>query len=175
MVRQLSARAQVIVAAAATCGVAVLAAALTLMPSPAAAKARSKRPKRKRKKNDKNDSLSSRGSRLTRPALPYMGGVLEGFAEPYDGGDGQGRDFASGRGEQACWPRLKLRVEAALAQVPDWTANYGPMDGQAAEGRPGVALGSAHHSGRPAARFGIAPAPRAPCHLNNLFYDLRGG
>ena len=129
MVRQLSARAQVIVAAAATCGVAVLAAALTLMPSPAAAKARSKRPKRKRKKNDKNDSLSSRGSRLTRPALPYMGGVLEGFAEPYDAATGKGVILLAVAENKLCWPRLKPRVEAALAQVPDWTANYGPMDG----------------------------------------------
>jgi aspartate/methionine/tyrosine aminotransferase len=131
MVRQLSARAQVIVAAAATCGVAVLAAALTLMPSPAAAKARSKRPKRKRKKNDKNDSLSSRGSRLTRPALPYMGGVLEGFAEPYDAATGKGVILLAVAENKLCWPRLKPRVEAALAQVPDWTANYGPMDGGA--------------------------------------------
>ena len=131
MVRQLSARAQVIVAAAATCGVAVLAAALTLMPSPAAAKARSKRPKRKRKKNDKNDSLSSRGSRLTRPALPYMGGVLEGFAEPYDATTGKGVILLAVAENKLCWPRLKPRVEAALKQIPDWTANYGPMDGGA--------------------------------------------
>ena len=129
MVRQLSARAQVIVAAAATCGVAVLAAALTLMPSPAAAKARSKRPKRKRKKNNDKDSLSSRGSRLTRPALPYMGGVLEGFAEPYDAVTGKGVILLAVAENKLCWPRLKPRVEAALAQVPDWTANYGPMDG----------------------------------------------
>ena len=129
MVRQLSARAQVIVAAAATCGVAVLAAALTLMPSPAAAKARSKRPKPKRKTNDKNDSLSSRGSRLTRPALPYMGGVLEGFAEPYDAATGKGVILLAVAENKLCWPRLKPRVEAALKQIPDWTANYGPMDG----------------------------------------------
>ena len=117
-------------AAAATCGVAVLAAALTLMPSPAAAKARSKRPKRKRKKNDKhNDSLSSRGSRLTRPALPYMGGVLEGFAEPYDATTGKGVILLAVAENKLCWPRLKPRVEAALKQIPDWTANYGPMDG----------------------------------------------
>ena len=107
----------------------MLAAALTLMPSPAAAKARSKRPKRKRKKNDKNDSLSSRGSRLTRPALPYMGGVLEGFAEPYDAATGKGVILLAVAENKLCWPRLKPRVEAALAQVPDWTANYGPMDG----------------------------------------------
>ena len=107
----------------------MLAAALTLMPSPAAAKARSKRPKRKRKKNDKNDSLSSRGSRLTRPALPYMGGVLEGFAEPYDATTGKGVILLAVAENKLCWPRLKPRVEAALAQVPDWTANYGPMDG----------------------------------------------
>ena len=131
MARQLSARAQVIVAAAATCGVAVLAAALTLMPSPAAAKARSKRPKRKRKKNDKNDSLSSRGSRLTRPALPYMGGVLEGFAEPYDPTTKKGVILLAVAENKLCWPRLKPRVEAALKQIPDWTANYGPMDGGA--------------------------------------------
>ena len=131
MVRQLSARAQVIVAAAATCGVAVLAAALTLMPSPAAAKARSKRPKRKRKKNNDKDSLSSRGSRLTRPALPYMGGVLEGFAEPYDAATGKGVILLAVAENKLCWPRLKPRVEAALKQIPDWTANYGPMDGGA--------------------------------------------
>jgi len=104
---------------------------LTLMPSPAAAKARSKRPKRKRKKNDKNDSLSSRGSRLTRPALPYMGGVLEGFAEPYDATTGKGVILLAVAENKLCWPRLKPRVEAALKQIPDWTANYGPMDGGA--------------------------------------------
>ena len=109
----------------------MLAAALTLMPSPAAAKARSKRPKRKRKKNDKNDSLSSRGSRLTRPALPYMGGVLEGFAEPYDAATGKGVILLAVAENKLCWPRLKPRVEAALKQIPDWTANYGPMDGGA--------------------------------------------
>ena len=109
----------------------MLAAALTLMPSPAAAKARSKRPKRKRKKNNDKDSLSSRGSRLTRPALPYMGGVLEGFAEPYDAVTGKGVILLAVAENKLCWPRLKPRVEAALKQIPDWTANYGPMDGGA--------------------------------------------
>jgi aspartate/methionine/tyrosine aminotransferase len=58
-----------------------------------------------------------------------MGGVLEGFAEPYDAATGKGVILLAVAENKLCWPRLKPRVEAALAQVPDWTANYGPMDG----------------------------------------------
>lgn len=128
--RQLSARSQVAVTFAATCGFALLAASFALQPSPAAAKASSKK-KRRRKKTEKNgDGLSSRGVRMTRPALPYMGGVLEGFSEPYDAATGKGVILLAVAENKLCWSRLKPRVEAALRSVPDWTANYGPMDGR---------------------------------------------
>jgi len=60
-----------------------------------------------------------------------MGGVLEGFAEPYDAATGKGVILLAVAENKLCWPRLKPRVEAALKQIPDWTANYGPMDGGA--------------------------------------------
>ena len=95
------------------------------MPSPAAAKARSKR-RTARKKNDKNDSLSSRGQ-LTRPALPTWA-ASSGLRRALDAATGKGVILLAVAENKLCWPRLKPRVEAALKQVPDWTANYGPMD-----------------------------------------------
>mmetsp|Transcript_6064 Transcript_6064/g.19123 ORF Transcript_6064/g.19123 Transcript_6064/m.19123 type:complete len:492 (+) Transcript_6064:224-1699(+) len=114
--------------AAAAVGVVVVAALAMAHATPQATKARSKKPRRRQKKKDA--TLSSRGARLAQPALPYMAGVLEAFADPYDPKTGAGTILLAVAENKLCWPRLKPRLEKALASLPAWTACYGPMEGR---------------------------------------------
>ena len=76
-------------------------------------------------------SLSSRGERMLMPALPYMGGVIEAFMNPYDAEKNpDGLILLAVAENKLSWDVLKPRIHAALATCPDWVSNYGPMSGQ---------------------------------------------
>jgi len=65
------------------------------------------------------------------PALPYMGGVIEAFMDPYDAErNPDGLILLAVAENKLSWDVLKPRTSAALASCPDWVSNYGPMSGQ---------------------------------------------
>ena len=76
-------------------------------------------------------SLSSRGERMLMPALPYIGGVIAAFMNPYDAEKNpDGLILLAVAENKLAWEVLKPRTHAALATCPDWVSNYGPMSGQ---------------------------------------------
>ena len=75
--------------------------------------------------------ISSRGERLTLPGLPYLAGVLEGFRDPFDiATNPDGVVLLAVAENKLCWDLLKPKIEACFADLPQWTASYGPMQGQ---------------------------------------------
>ena len=61
-----------------------------------------------------SSDISSRGDRMNMPALPYLGGVIEGFTEPFDPATGKGVVLMAVAENKLCWDVLKPRVEAAM-------------------------------------------------------------
>ena len=91
---------------------------------------------RRRTKKEKADDaaggalISSRGKRMNMPALPYLGGVIEGFMNPYDAKSGEGVILMAVAENKLCWDMLKPRIESSLSDLPEWVLGYGPMEGQ---------------------------------------------
>ena len=88
--------------------------------------------RRKKEEEDNTTIISTRGERMNMPALPYIGGVIEGFTEPFDAATGKGVILMAVAENKLCWDMLKPRFARALQDMPDWVANYGPMSGQMA-------------------------------------------
>lgn len=91
--------------------------------------------RRRKKQAESNrfreELISSRGERLKLPPLPYIGGVLKGFANPYDEKNNPtGVILLAVAENKLCWDLLKNKATAALVDLEQWTSGYGPMQGQ---------------------------------------------
>mmetsp|Transcript_62404 Transcript_62404/g.122567 ORF Transcript_62404/g.122567 Transcript_62404/m.122567 type:complete len:521 (+) Transcript_62404:134-1696(+) len=86
--------------------------------------------KRKRRGEFSPSEVSSRGKLLTLPSLPYMGGVIQGFTDPYDADTNpDGVILLAVAENKLCWEILEPRIRQGFATVPQWAASYGPMHG----------------------------------------------
>ncbi|KAH8051547.1 1-aminocyclopropane-1-carboxylate synthase [Aureococcus anophagefferens] len=109
-------------------------------------KERKRQRRRQRKAKElalSHEGISSRGLRLNQPPLPYIGGLIAGFEHPYDRATGEGVVLLAVAENKLAWRTLKPKVEACLRNLPDWVANYGPMEGQDALRAPLAAFLSA--------------------------------
>lgn len=130
------------------------------------------RKRRRSSRRDDGGGLSSRGQRLTAPALPYLGGVLAAFADPYDEATGEGVILLAVAENKLTWRTLKKRVAEGLATLPDWVANYGPMEGQAALREPLAAFLEARVVSAPVDPDHLSCATGVGAALSNLFYAI---
>ena len=142
--------------------------------------ARQKKERRKARRRQKKASelalskegVSARGMRLNQPALPYLAGVIEGFANPYDPATGEGIVLLAVAENKLAWPVLKPRIEKGLSKLPDWVANYGPMEGQAALREPLAKFLETRVVKAPVDPAHLSCATGVGAALSNLFFAI---
>ena len=138
-------------------------------------KERKRQRRRQRKAKElalSQEGISSRGLRLNQPPLPYIGGLIAGFEHPYDRATGEGVVLLAVAENKLAWRTLKPKVEACLRNLPDWVANYGPMEGQDALRAPLAAFLSARVVNTRVDAAHLSCATGVGAALNNLFFAI---
>ena len=138
-------------------------------------KERKRQRRRQRKAKElalSQEGISSRGLRLNQPPLPYIGGLIAGFERPYDRATGEGVVLLAVAENKLAWRTLKPKVEACLTDLPDWVANYGPMEGQDALRAPLAAFLSARVVKTRVDAAHLSCATGVGAALNNLFFAI---